>query len=46
MEVGLQVRMGFRLWFGVALRLADLRLLELAMVAGLRRRQWLVMVEP
>jgi hypothetical protein len=34
------------LWFGMALRLEDLRLLELAVVVGLRRRLWLVMGKP
>jgi hypothetical protein len=50
MEVGLRGRVGFRLWFqlwsGLALRLADLRLLELAVVEELRRRWWLVMGAP
>jgi hypothetical protein len=46
MEASLRVGVGFRLWFGMALRLEDLRLLELAVVVGLRRRLWLVMGKP
>lgn len=42
----MRVRVAFRLWFGLVLRLADLRLLDLAVAAELRRRQWLVRGEP
>ena len=42
----MRVRVTVRLWFGLALRLADLRLLELAVVAELRRRWWSEMGGP
>ena len=42
----MRVRAAFRLWFGVELRLADLRLLELTVVAELQRRWWSEMGEP
>lgn len=44
--VGSRDRAAVRLWFEVALRSPDLRLLELAVVAELQRRWWPEMGEP